>query len=222
MLALNHLKFHYKDGENFSFDASFKQGNISLITGKSGAGKSTLLNLIAGFYPSKSGVISYNHHQMQNLPPAKRFLSFLFQAHNLFPHLTVRQNIALAFASHKDTQKNQIIADMMELFQLNDYHSQIPENLSGGQQQRVALARIFAQIDSGQCKILLLDEPFNGLDEDLRQMLMSHIQQRVKQFNLVCLLVSHHPQEMMGFIDDSFHVTNGGIIPDGIMPNTLK
>ena len=218
MLVLNNLQFHYKDGEAFNFDATFKQGNISLIAGKSGAGKSTLLNLIAGFYESQSGSIGYENQQMQDLPPAKRFLSFLFQAHNLFPHLTITQNITLAFANdkdkHKHHQQKQIIADMIDLFQLNDYQTQIPENLSGGQQQRVALARIFAQIDSGQCKILLLDEPFNGLDEDLRQMLMSHIQQRVKKFNLVCLLVSHHPQEMMGFIDDSFHVTNGGIIPD--------
>ncbi len=216
MLTLNNLQFRYKDGEVFSFDASFKQGNISLITGKSGAGKSTLLNLIAGFYAAKSGIISYNHQQIQTLPPAKRYLSFLFQAHNLFPHLTVAQNIMLAFAKNKHRNQKQIIADMIKLFQLNDYHAQIPENLSGGQQQRVALARIFAQIDSSQCKILLLDEPFNGLDEDLRQMLIGHIQKRVKKFNLVCLFVSHHPQEMMGFIDESFHVTNGGIMIDDI------
>ncbi|MCH9845215.1 MAG: ATP-binding cassette domain-containing protein [Alphaproteobacteria bacterium] len=216
MLTLNNLQFHYKDAESFSFDTSFKQGNISLITGKSGAGKSTLLNLIAGFYPAQSGSISYNHQQIQALPPAKRNLSFLFQAHNLFPHLTVLQNIMLAFAKNKHRNQKQIIDDMMSLFRLNDYHAQIPENLSGGQQQRVALARIFAQIDSEQCKILLLDEPFNGLDEDLRQMLMGNIQQRVKKFNLTCLLVSHHPQEMMGFIDESFHVTNGSIMIDDI------
>ena len=216
MLVLNNLKFHYKDGENFSFDAMFKQGNINLITGKSGAGKSTLLNLIAGFYPSESGVISYDNHQIHSLQPAKRHLSFLFQAHNLFPHLTVIQNIMLAFANNKHHGQKKIITDMLELFQLNDYQAQIPENLSGGQQQRVALARIFAQIDSGQCKILLLDEPFNGLDEDLRQMLMEHIQQRVKQFKLICLLVSHHPQEMMGFIDKSFHVTHNTIMVDNI------
>ncbi|MCH9853300.1 MAG: ATP-binding cassette domain-containing protein [Alphaproteobacteria bacterium] len=212
MLVLKNLKFHYKNAEAFCFDTSFTQGNISLITGKSGAGKSTLLNLIAGFYPAQSGSISNNNHEIYALSPAKRHVSFLFQAHNLFPHLTVTQNIMLAFAQNKHRNQKQIIDDLIKFFYLDDYRTQIPENLSGGQQQRVALARIFAQIDSEQCKILLLDEPFNGLDEDLRHMLMNHIQQRVKKFNLICLLVSHHPQEMMGFIDESFHVTNGQIM----------
>ncbi len=215
MLKLDHAIFSFDDKNSFHFNCQFKQTAVTLITGASGAGKSTLLHLIAGFYKLESGAILHNDKEIHHLLPAQKKISFLFQAHNLFPHLNLRQNIALAFANKSvnlsNQQQNQLVDDLIHRFKLQDYHAEFPENISGGQQQRVALARIFAQIQTQQCQILLLDEPFNGLDAGLRAELMAEIHHITKKFQLICLFISHHPEEITKFADDKWHVCDGRI-----------
>ena len=151
---------------NFSFDENFLaiSANITLeaekiyaIVGPSGAGKSTLLNLISGFSEISSGSILWNDQEISDLPPSKRNISILFQDNNLFPHLSVWRNLALAvshwpkISNDDEAQIHSVISEVG----IQGLESRKPSELSGGQQSRVALARVLLQ----ENKILLLDEP---------------------------------------------------------------
>ncbi len=215
MLTINDLCFSFpKNSQQFYFKTQFNSGKLSLITGASGSGKSTLLGLIAGFYNPKSGMIFHNQKNITMLKPAERNLAFLFQEYNLFPHLTVYQNIAIGIKNNGklSNPENQIIAEILAELQLTNLTSNLPQNLSGGEKQRTALARILAQIRTHQCKILLLDEPFSALDEKLRQKLITITAKITTQFNLITLLVSHDHKELTQMVDHWLIVDSGEII----------
>lgn len=158
--------------------------------GPSGAGKSTLLALIAGFITPQSGSIQIDGKQIVEIEPYRRPLSMLFQEHNLFAHLTVRDNIALGLTpSLKLTkeQRNQIEQASKQVGILG-YLDRLPEQLSGGQRQRVALARCFVQPHP----IWLLDEPFSALDPVLREEMLDLVKQLATERNITVLMVTHH------------------------------
>ena len=172
--------------DNFQtkFTVEIDKGEWVGIIGQSGAGKSTFLNLIAGFVQPEVGSLLINDIEMRNQPASKRSISSLFQDNNLFPHLSVYQNIAIAIKPNlklHDNEKKKIFEIIEYLNLSSKTHSNIG-TLSGGERQRVALGRVM----SSDKKILLLDEPFSQLDPNLRiEMLelIKKIREREKYYN---------------------------------------
>ncbi|PRL65853.1 thiamine ABC transporter ATP-binding protein [Haemophilus influenzae] len=191
------------------FNLNVKAGERVAIIGESGAGKSTLLNLIAGFeFPAK-GEIWLNDKNHTRSAPYERPVSILFQENNLFPHLTVQQNLALGIKpSLKLTALEQEKIEQVACsVGLGDYLQRLPNSLSGGQKQRVALARCLLR----DKPILLLDEPFSALDQKLRVEMLALIAKLCDEKDLTLLLVTHQPSELIGSIDQVLVVENGQI-----------
>ena len=192
-----------------SFDLQVAAGERIAIVGPSGAGKSTLLNLIAGFVLPTQGNIWLNGENHTRSAPYERPVSMLFQENNLFPHLTVQQNLALGLkTSLKLTALEQDqIEQVADAVGLTSFLSRLPNSLSGGQKQRVALARCLLR----DKPILLLDEPFSALDPELRMDMLNLIDELCHSKNLTLLLVTHQPSELTGKVDRMLRIENGRI-----------
>ena len=191
------------------FNLSVNAGERVAIIGESGAGKSTLLNLIAGFEFPHQGEIWLNDKNHTRSAPYERPVSMLFQENNLFPHLTVQQNLALGLKpSLKLTALEQEKIEQVACsVGLGDYLQRLPNSLSGGQKQRVALARCLLR----DKPILLLDEPFSALDQKLRVEMLVLIAKLCDEKHLTLLLVTHQPSELVDTIDRVLLVENGQI-----------
>ncbi len=188
------LNFSLKESYlTISTNISLEPDKIYAVVGPSGAGKSTLLNLISGFASISSGSIIWNGQEISNLPPAKRNVSILFQDNNLFPHLSVWRNLALAVTHWPKISRNneeKLKAVMSEVGILG-LENRKPSQLSGGQQSRVALARVLLQKN----KILLLDEPFSALGPSLKDQMLELIKKISKNKKLLVLMVTHDPAD---------------------------
>ena len=191
------------------FDLHVAAGERIAIIGPSGAGKSTLLNLIAGFVLPTRGEVWLNGENHTQSAPYERPVSMLFQENNLFPHLTVQQNLALGLkTSLKLTALEQDqIERVADAVGLTSFLSRLPNSLSGGQKQRVALARCLLR----DKPILLLDEPFSALDPELRMDMLNLIDELCHSKNLTLLLVTHQPSELTGKVDCMLRIENGRI-----------
>ena len=192
-----------------TFDLQVETGERIAIVGPSGAGKSTLLNLIAGFVLPTQGNIWLNGENHTRSAPYERPVSMLFQENNLFPHLTVQQNLALGLkTSLKLTALEQEqIERVADAVGLTSFLSRLPNSLSGGQKQRVALARCLLR----DKPILLLDEPFSALDPELRMEMLNLIDELCHSKKLTLLLVTHQPSELTGKVDRMLRIENGRI-----------
>ena len=190
------LKLNFSLKESYltiSTNISLEPNKIYAVVGPSGAGKSTFLNLISGFASISSGSIVWNGKEISNLPPAKRNVSILFQDNNLFPHLSVWRNLALAVTHWPKISRNneeKLKAVMSEVGILG-LENRKPSQLSGGQQSRVALARVLLQKN----KILLLDEPFSALGPSLKDQMLELIKKISKNKKLLVLMVTHDPAD---------------------------
>jgi thiamine transport system ATP-binding protein len=215
MLEISQLTYRYPAGEDsesmsMCFDLLVQRGQILSLIGPSGSGKSTLLNLIAGFIIADSGSIMIDNQEIQNLEPAARPLSMVFQSHNLFPHLDVWTNIALGIKASLKLGREQkaTIEDAMQRLGLNGMHKRKPGQLSGGQQQRVAIARALVR----QHPVLLLDEPFAALGPALREEMLDIVKQLVDAKKMAAILVSHHPADARRVSAQTAFVHEGHII----------
>lgn len=190
------LKLNFSLKESYltiSTNISLEPDKIYAVVGPSGAGKSTFLNLISGFASISSGSIIWNGQEISNLPPAKRSVSILFQDNNLFPHLSVWRNLALAIThwpkiSRDNEEKLKAVLSEVGILGLENRK---PSQLSGGQQSRVALARVLLQKN----KILLLDEPFSALGPSLKDQMLELIKKIAKNKKLLVLMVTHEPAD---------------------------
>lgn len=190
------LKLNFSLKESYltiSTNISLEPDKIYAVVGPSGAGKSTFLNLISGFASISSGTITWNGEEISNLPPAKRSVSILFQDNNLFPHLSVWRNLALAVThwpkiSRDNEEKLKAVMSEVGILGLENRK---PSELSGGQQSRVALARVLLQKN----KILLLDEPFSALGPSLKDQMLELIKKIAKNKKLLVLMVTHEPAD---------------------------
>jgi len=190
------LKLNFSLKESYltiSTNISLEPEKIYAVVGPSGAGKSTFLNLISGFASISSGSIIWNGQEISNLPPAKRSVSILFQDNNLFPHLSVWRNLALAVThwpkiSRDNEEKLKAVMSEVGILGLENRK---PSQLSGGQQSRVALARVLLQKN----KILLLDEPFSALGPSLKDQMLELIKKIAKNKKLLVLMVTHEPAD---------------------------
>lgn len=208
MIRLDNV-FLADDALPMMFDLQVVEGERIAIVGPSGAGKSTLLNLIAGFVLPTQGNIWLNGENHTRSAPYERPVSMLFQENNLFPHLTVQQNLALGLkTSLKLTALEQDqIERVADAVGLTSFLSRLPNSLSGGQKQRVALARCLLR----DKPILLLDEPFSALDPELRLDMLNLIDELCHSKNLTLLLVTHQPSELTGKVDRMLRIENGRI-----------
>ena len=208
MIRLDNV-FLADDALPMTFDLQVVAGERIAIVGPSGAGKSTLLNLIAGFVLPTRGEIWLNGENHTQSAPYERPVSMLFQENNLFPHLTVQQNLALGLkTSLKLTALEQDqIERVADAVGLTSFLSRLPNSLSGGQKQRVALARCLLR----DKPILLLDEPFSALDPELRLEMLNLIDELCHSKNLTLLLVTHQPSELTGKVDHMLRIENGRI-----------
>ena len=208
MIRLDNV-FLADDTLPMAFDLQVAAGTRIAIVGPSGAGKSTLLNLIAGFVLPTRGEIWLNGENHTQSAPYERPVSMLFQENNLFPHLTVQQNLALGLkTSLKLTALEQDqIERVADAVGLTSFLSRLPNSLSGGQKQRVALARCLLR----DKPILLLDEPFSALDPELRMDMLNLIDELCHSKNLTLLLVTHQPSELTGKVDRMLRIENGRI-----------
>jgi thiamine ABC transporter, ATP-binding protein len=204
------LIFNYENSP-MHFVLQVEQGERLAIIGESGAGKSTLLNLIAGFETPASGQILLNDCDHTQTQPADRPVSMLFQDNNLFPHLTVAQNIGLALApslSLNATQQQQV-REIAEKMGLESLLSRRADQLSGGQKQRVALARTLLR----DKPILLLDEPFSALDPIRRHELQQFILDICIERNLTFLMVTHQLEETKNLFTRVVEIREGKVFP---------
>lgn len=208
MIRLDNV-FLADDALPMTFDLQVVEGERIAIVGPSGAGKSTLLNLIAGFVLPTRGEVWLNGENHTQSAPYERPVSMLFQENNLFPHLTVQQNLALGLkTSLKLTALEQDqIERVADAVGLTSFLSRLPNSLSGGQKQRVALARCLLR----DKPILLLDEPFSALDPELRMDMLNLIDELCHSKNLTLLLVTHQPSELTGKVDRMLRIENGRI-----------
>lgn len=184
---------------NVSFDLT--AGQIGCLLGPSGCGKSTLLRAIAGFESVLSGSISLNGEILSSvdylLAPEQRQIGMVFQDIALFPHLTIMENIAFGLKGMTKSATKARVDELLELIGLVGYEMRYPHSLSGGQQQRVALARAMAP----KPKLLLMDEPFSGLDAKLREELVPDIRQVLKHEGMSAILVTHDQMEAFAMAD---------------------
>ena len=171
-----------------------EEGEVLALLGPSGSGKTTFLRLLAGFETSDAGTIRAGGRAVEGLPPAKRGFGMVFQHYALFPHLSVRGNVAFGLESapgETSATVDRRVAEVLTLVDLAGFEERRIEQLSGGQQQRVALARALAP----RPKLLLLDEPLSNLDPELRERTRRELLEAIRQVGITTVLVTHEQEE---------------------------
>ena len=202
------------------YSLSVKTGNLCAVIGPSGGGKTTLLHMIAGFETPESGRLTFNGQNLLPLEPAKRPVAMVFQDHNLFPHLSVTQNIGLGLRpSIRLTDHEQVlIEETLEAVGLNGFGSRKPGEMSGGQRQRVALARALV---SGR-PLILLDEPFSSLDPTLRRDMILLVDEMRRKRPVTILMTIHTPEDAADVAEQMVFVADGKVIASGSPPSILN
>ncbi len=206
MLRLENLELSYPRF-HLTADWSAKSGEVIAVIGPSGAGKSSLLMAIAGFINPDKGRILWQGLDIAPLPPAHRPVSILFQDQNLFPHLTIAQNLGLALAPDLRLSAAQItrVSGVFDRLGLAGLGHRRPADLSGGQQGRAALGRVLLQARP----ILLLDEPFAALGPALKSDLLAQVRDLAAETAALVLLVTHDPRDAQRFADRTVLVADG-------------
>jgi iron(III) transport system ATP-binding protein len=184
-------------------------GQIGVLVGPSGCGKTSLLRCVAGLEQPFDGVITLGEDVVSaptvHVPPERRQVGMVFQDYALFPHLSVAKNIAFGIAHLGRAERDKRVAELLQLIGLPNSAERMPHQLSGGQQQRVALARALAP----RPRVLLLDEPFSGLDVELRDKLATEVRAILKATGTTTLVVTHDQMEAFA-IGDLIGVMNHG------------
>ncbi|MGN1381284.1 MAG: ABC transporter ATP-binding protein [Eubacterium sp.] len=187
-----------------------EEGQFISLLGPSGCGKSTLLKAIAGIYPASQGSVRLNGRDITTLPPHKRNTVIVFQDMRLFPNMSVEENVAypLKIRGISADQRHEEAEKLLEDVQLKGYGDRRIHQLSGGQQQRIALARALA----ARPDVLLLDEPFSALDENLREGMRSLVKELHRKFHMTTILVTHDRQEAVSMADKAAVMMDGQIL----------
>lgn len=190
-------------------------GEVACLLGPSGCGKTTLLRIAAGIERPDSGRVLFDAVEVAGpqrfIPPEQRNIGLMFQDFALFPHLTILQNVAFGLRKLPRGEARTIALRALERVGLSSYADAYPHNLSGGEQQRVALARAVVP----RPQVMLMDEPFSGLDQRLRDSIRAETLALLRETRASCLLVTHDPVEAMGLADRIFLMRRGKLVQAG-------
>jgi iron(III) transport system ATP-binding protein len=206
----------YYDGQAVVDDVSLtiQAGQVTCLLGPSGCGKSTTLRMIAGVEMQDSGEIYVDGKLICDtvfrVPPERREIGLMFQDFALFPHLSVADNVAFGLKGSKE-EKRARVEELLQKVSLTRFIDEFPHQLSGGEQQRVALARALAP----RPRIMLMDEPFSGLDNRLRDGIRDETLTLLKEEDAAVLLVTHEPEEAMRMADEIALMRGGKIVQQG-------
>lgn len=201
-------------------DVSFRidEGEFVTLLGPSGCGKTTLLHMIAGLREPTDGQVTLRGEDVTDLPPEERNIGMAFQSTALFPHMTVRENIAYGLRMHGygQEERDARVQEFLELVDMPDHGDHRPGELSGGQQQRVSLARALAY----EPDILLLDEPLTGLDRVLREEMREWLMTLQRELGVTSLYVTHDQEDALS-MSDKVVVLNSGTIQQVDRPQVV-
>lgn len=218
-IKINNALKKYGDNvviENLNLE--IKKGEFFTLLGPSGCGKTTLLRMIAGFNSIEGGDFYFNDKRINDIDPGVRNIGMVFQNYAIFPHLSVKENVAFGLTNRK-INKQEILErteEFLKLMQIYEYKDRKPENLSGGQQHRVALARALVI----KPDVLLMDEPLSNLDAKLRVEMRSVIKDIQHKVGITSVYVTHDQEEAMA-ISDRIAVMNKGVIQQIGTPKSL-
>jgi molybdate transport system ATP-binding protein len=208
----------------FTLDVQLEAGaGVTVLFGPSGSGKTLTLDCIAGFEKPDEGrillddAILFDAAARVFLPPRQRHCGYVFQNYALFPHMTLRENLEFAASTLRNLERHKRVSEMLERFQLHEVGGRRPHELSGGQQQRGSIARALL----ASPKLLLLDEPAQGLDAVLRQELYGILRDVQRDFPVPALLVTHDLEEALELGDQMHVYREGRIVQSGTPRNVL-
>jgi len=192
----------YRGKRNLVVEAIIEKGSVTKIYGPSGSGKTTFLKIIAGLIMPDRGLIKVENEVWLdtagkvNLKPQQRKAGFVFQDYALFPNMTVMEHLLYA------TSDTVLIDRLLKIGKMETFVQHRPKHLSGGQQQRLAILRALAMRPA----VLLMDEAFSALDDELSASLIMDLKLLLKEFNTTTLIVSHHARETVGFAEGSLKI----------------
>ncbi|MEM7720071.1 MAG: ABC transporter ATP-binding protein [Pseudomonadota bacterium] len=191
-----------------------RSGQVTCLLGPSGCGKSTTLRMIAGVAHQARGQVQLDGRLLANdqlhIPPEARQIGLIFQDFALFPHLTVAQNVGFGVTGNR-AEREARIAETLARVDLTRFAGSYPHELSGGEQQRVALARSIAP----KPRVMLMDEPFSGLDNRLRDGIRDETLDILKEAGTAVILVTHEPEEAMRMADEIALMRDGRVVQQG-------
>ena len=206
VLALDDVSLDIAEGEFFA------------LLGPSGCGKTTLLRILAGFDFPTEGYVRIDGENVDGVPPNRRPVNMVFQSYAVFPHMSVRENVAygLRVAGTARSEIDARVTEALELVQLDGYGRRKPHQLSGGERQRVALARALVK----RPKVLLLDEPLSALDAKLREAMQLELAKLQDQVGITFVIVTHDQREALS-VADRIAVIDGGRVLQVGTPNDI-
>ena len=212
ILKIQNLSHSYDDDQLSlkKINLLVNKGERLSIQGPSGCGKSTLLRLIAGLEEPYEGQIFINEEEVSSpgfsVPPEKRQIGMVVQDKALFPHLSIYENIC--FGIKKNTNKEQIALDLLNLFKIEELKNKFPHQISGGEKQRVALARSMAPNPN----FIMLDEAFSALDSDLKVSIYDEVLEIFQGKNITVILVTHDAEEAKILSTRQLNMDNGDLL----------
>ncbi len=212
ILKIQNLSHSYDDDQLSlkKINLLVNKGERLSIQGPSGCGKSTLLRLIAGLEEPNEGQIFINEEEVSSpgfsVPPEKRQIGMVVQDKALFPHLSIYENIC--FGIKKNTDKEQIALDLLNLSKIEDLKNKFPHQISGGEKQRVALARSMAPNPN----FIMLDEAFSALDSDLKVSIYDEVLEIFQGKNITVILVTHDTEEAKILSTRQLNMDNGELL----------
>jgi putative spermidine/putrescine transport system ATP-binding protein len=218
-LSIQKLTKRYKTGDGVSdISLDVRKGELVTLLGPSGCGKTTVLRSVGGFLEPDSGDILIEGKSVLKTPPEKRPTSMVFQSYNLWPHMTVYENLAfgLKIRKKKKAEIDRAVSEVLQLVRLPGTERKYPSELSGGQQQRIAVARSLLLKPA----VLLLDEPFSALDAKLRHEMREELREIQANTGLTMVFVTHDQEEALS-ISDRIVVMNQGRIEQIATPQEI-
>ena len=197
---------------------SIEKGELVSLLGPSGCGKTTTLRVIAGLIEPNDGTFVVDERDLTKVPVHKRNFGMVFQSYALFPHLTIKENVAFGLKLRKENKTviEEKVMEILEVTGLSDFADRYPKQLSGGQRQRVALARALVI----EPKLLLLDEPLSNLDAKLRVTMRMEIKRIQRALGITTVFVTHDQEECFS-ISDKVAVMNKGVIEQYDSPEEI-